>query len=264
MSMGNFNTYNKQDDKKKYSPTVYSSYRCNNAESEIDQTAVTFTYWNNLLKIGIFPKKQTNNDEVSFDMENGLQIYINHTKARIFAEEIKQFLMDPIGHNSCGIASNNGALLTISNGSEFGKKAACLVLRKVDETGAIVSSFVYEFKRDTHFAIRNYEENSTGGKFDRITEEYNSIEILQLITLLEEYYKAMTCAIAYTVVEQAKYDNTRITNKIEAIGEKLGVDFGSKRSEYKSNSYFNNTPSSKSGSQTFTSASLEDLESNGD
>lgn len=256
------NTYNNNDgQKKQYSPTIYSPYRMNNAESPVDKTCLTFTFWNNNLKLSISPKKETNNDEVSFDLENGGSIYLNHTKARILANEMREFLKDPTSYSNVGVPSGQN-FVTLSNGKEFGVDALCLVIRKIDETGSVVSSFCYQFKSDYYYAVHNFTED--GAKFDRHMDPYATLEVEQMITLLEEYYKAMSGAVAYTVIDNMKYENTRVSNKLEAIGAKLGVEFGNKNPnggrKYANNSYFNK-PANESHTGGYATATLDDLES---
>ena len=67
---------NNQKKNSVYDPTVYSPYRMNNAESKVDATCITFSYWRNLLRIGIAPKKDTGNDEVRFDTDNAIYILL--------------------------------------------------------------------------------------------------------------------------------------------------------------------------------------------
>lgn len=263
MSLGN--TYNNSGNttaQKVYDPTVYSGYRMNNAESTVDPTCLTFRFWKNNLCVSIFPRKNTGNDEVQFDTENGITIYLSHTKARILAEELKLFLRNPATYNRVGVPSGQAAI-SISNGAEYGKDSPILTIRKVDENGNIVSEFAYEFKRDFHFAIRNYD----GKNFDKAFDEYKNIEIEQFITVLEEYYKAATNAVAFTVMEQRKYSNARLENKIDAIASKLGVEVAKPNGgrKFNNNSYFNGNNSgsnnnSYSSGVSYGSATIEDIE----
>ena len=99
-----YNSYNQNAGKQQqYHPTVYSAYKMNNAESVIDPTSISFTFWNGALKISIAPRKQNTGDEVSFDFDNAISIYLNHTKARILYEEICKFQSDPEKYNNSGI-----------------------------------------------------------------------------------------------------------------------------------------------------------------
>lgn len=258
MSLGS--NYNNDNQKKQYNPTVYSSYRMNNAESTVDPTCLTFTYWNNTLKVSICPKKNTGNDDISFDMDNCISVHLNHTKARILANELKLFLKDPETYNSSGVPVGASGLITISNGKEYGVSNPCLTIRKLDENGKISSSFAYQFKTDYYFSIRGYSET---GDFHKEFGEYSNLEITQMITLLEEYFRAMTGAIAFTVIDQTKYENTRVNNKLEAIGLKLGVEFGNKsgggtKKYNSSGSYFNNNSGNTSSTPSYNAASLDD------
>ena len=245
--------------------TVYSNYRMNNAESKIDATCLTFRFWKSNLCIGIFPRKNTGNDEIAFDMDNGITIYLSHTKARILKHEFELFLSDPVTYNSVGVPSGQAAI-SISNGSEYGKNNPVVTIRKVSETGEVVASFAYEFKTNFHYAIRNYD----GKNFDSAYEEYKNIEIEQFITVLDEYVKASTNAVAFSVMDQRKYSFARLDNKIEAIAASLGVDISkssnNSRGRYNSSSYFNNNSNSdngnsySAGSVGYSTASIDDLE----
>lgn len=265
MSLGS--TYNNNQGSNKNDPnvTVYSNYRMNNAESLIDQTCLTFRYWKQSLCIGIFPRKQTSGDEVAFDMDNGITIYLNHTKARILKAEIENFLKDPVKYNGSGVSSGQAAI-TISNGLEYGKNTPVITIRKVNsDTGEVTSAFAYEFKTDFHFSIRNY----TGNNFTTVHDDYKYIEILQMITLLDEYAKASTNAIAFTVRDQFKYVESRTFASLNSIAEKLGIETrsnnGSNNRRYSNNSYFNNSGANNGGYSStagvaYGTATIDDLE----
>lgn len=239
----------------------YSSYRMNNHESTIDATCITYRFWKTNLCIGIFPRKETNNDEVSFDMDNGITIYLSHTKARIFKSEIENFLKDPVTYNGVGVDSGN-AVITISNGMEYGKDTPVITIRKINENGEVTTSFAYEFKRN-YYSIRNYN----GKDFDNNFEDYKNIEIEQLVTLLDEHIKASTGAMAFSVMNQRQYSSTRVENKIDAIASALGVETKSNSNGNRSygNSYFNkgnrnNNEYSSQNSVSYSQATIDDLE----
>ena len=264
MSLGNTYNNNQGSNNKNDSVTVYSNYRMNNAESLIDPTCLAFRFWKQSLCIGIFPRKQTGNDDVQFDMDNGITIYLSHTKARILKNEIEKFLRDPVAYNGSGVPSGQAAI-TISNGMEYGKNTPVLTIRKVDgATGNILSSFAYEFKTDFHYSIRHYD----GKNFDTEYEEYRYLEIEQMLTVLDEYVKASTNAIAFTVRDQFKFPETRMFNTLNAIAEKLGVELrssnnGAKR--FNNSSYFNSGSNNNGGYSSPTSvaygtATIDDLE----
>lgn len=200
----NYKNSNQNGKNEVYSPTVYSPYKMSNTTSEIDPGSLNFTFWQKSLKISISPMKPSSDpSDISFDHKNAVDIYLTHTKARILYNEICLFQSDPDKYNSSGIPSGEG-LITISNGSEFGfDNSPCLVIRKINsENGKTTSSYAYQFKKDYHYSIRNFDEST--GEFEKHLEEYQSIEIEQFKTLLMEYYTAMSGAMAFSVMEMNK------------------------------------------------------------
>lgn len=261
MSLGS-NYNNNQKKNSVYDPTVYSPYRMNNAESKVDATCITFSYWRNLLRIGIAPKKDTGNDEVRFDIDNAIYIYLSHSKARIFADILKKFLAEPDKYDNSGVPSRDN-IITISTGKAYNSISPVIAIKKVDSEGHVVSDYAYQTKNDYYFGIRDYDHQS--GSFTKDTASYDTMEIEMLITLLEEYYKAMTSAIAYSVLDNFKFEHNRMTTRIDKIAEKLGVEVNSgngSKSNYSSTSYFtNNSGNSNSGSgSNYTQATMDDIE----
>lgn len=253
MALGDMAIQN-NNDKGKYNPTVYSPYRLSNPESTVDPTALGAKYWNGMLTLTISPRKNTTDGSIAYDSDNAVSIYLTHTKARILHDELLKFVEDPNQFNNVGVPSGTG-LISICNGKEFGITTPCLVIKKLNaENGSVESSFAYEFKQDFHYSIRNFDESKS--EFDKIY--YNTLEIEQLATLLKTYYEAMSGAVAYTVVDNMKYDVSRMTTKITAIGEKLGVEFGG------GNGYKNNKSSSSifnnKEPRNFSSGTLADIE----
>lgn len=266
MALGD--TYN-NNERKNYSPSVSSGYRFSNPESNIDKTSLSFTYWNKLLKVSIAPRKETEGDTIAFDHENAGSVYLSHTKALILYKEIVKFLegykKGKVPKNA-GVTSGNEGLIYICTGEEFNVEGPCLVIRKVDENGKCTSTFVYEFKRDTHSSIIDYTEKTA--EFNSIA--YEMLEIEQFANLLKSYYEAMTMAVAYSVQEAGKYDNSRINTKLKLIGDKLGVEFAKQNNDYKNknvnSSYFSNAksanntqPSYNGSSSSYETGSLDDL-----
>lgn len=261
--MSTFNNYsnNQNLNNKSNDPTVYSDYRMNNAESRIDATCLSIKYWKKNLCIGIFPRKNTGNDEISFDMDNGITIYMSHTKARILKNEIELFLSDPVKYNAVGVSSGQAAI-TISNGVEYGKSTPVLTIRKVDADGKVVASFVYEFKTDYWFSIRNYDG---GLDYNSVYSDYKDIEIRQLLTVLDEYIKASTNAVAFSVMNQRNYSFNKLSNSVEAIAASLGVNTNTSASMNKRSSYFTSNPRSESYSSNeyntgYGEATIDDLD----
>ena len=127
--------------------------------------------------------------------------------------------------------------------------------------GNIVSTFVYEFKRDYYFSVRGY----TGGSdFTKETNDYQNLEIEETLDVIDEYVKAMTYAVAYTVKKTMSPTNEFIISKLDAICEKLGVETSRRNnssSGFNSTSYFNGIAGSGSSeSISYPSATIDDID----
>ena len=259
MSLGN-SYNNNRNQNGPYNPTVYSQYRMNNAESSVDKTCLTFTYWNNFLRISISPRKDTGNDDVQFDIKNGITINLTHSKARMFADILTKFLADPSKFDEEAGVSSGQALLTISNGKKNNSTAPCITIRKIDETGNIQSTYVYQTKADYYFGILNYKEDGT---YDTDIESYKGLEIQQMITLLEEYYKAMSGAVAFSVLHEFRWEHHYQKQERRKIADKLGVELGNTNGgggSYSNKSYFNSGSSNaSSASANYEPASIDDI-----
>lgn len=256
-TLGNNNYSTNTDNtngKKNRDPNTYSAYTMSNLEG-IDPSRLSVEYWGKLMKIIITPKLANPTTNQTFDHDNAAIAFLNHTKARILANEIKEVVSGK-KHNG-GVSLNDGALLSFSDGKEMGC-GYCMILRKISASGEVMSTYVYEFNKEFHFGVANY--NYQDGKFDK--NYYDILEIEQLADCLEQYYLAMTNAIAHSVLNCGQYDYSRINTKINDICSNLGIDYskaynGGKGYE-KSKSYFDKD-GSKSASKTRT-ATIDELD----
>lgn len=251
-------TYNNNKNNQDRKPVGFSEYTFANSEG-IDPSRLVPSFWNNMLKLTISPKKNTGTEEIAYDYENSLSIYLTHTKARLLYNEICEFQANPKKYTNVGVNTGIG-LISLSNGKEFGIDTPCLVFRKIDaETGNVESSYAYQFKTDYHFTIRNYDQKENS--FDRFY--YDSIELEQFKSLLLSYYEAMTGSIGYSVMNQSYYGLSKQNEKLDAIADKLGIEFNTGYSNTKksSNSYFNNSNGSTSSSRSFDQSTIDDIAS---
>ena len=265
MAFGNYSNNAGAKKQGPFDPTVYSPYKFNNARSAVDQTRLSIQFWNNSMRIMISPKAADSpEDQPTFDDKNSISIYLNHTKARMLSYVIRGFIEDPAKFDNCGVTAGT-SLLTISTGKEFNSKFPLIIIRKVSEDGSVSASFAYEIKGDFHRIIRGFDQSN--GHFDE--QFYPNLELEQLITALEEFYKAETRAIAYSIQDQLKFDLYRTNTRISRIGEKLGVDMGmgsqSGSGSSSSTSYFSKSNSSSTSPTSFgdtsayESATLDDI-----
>lgn len=251
---------NYNNNQQQYKPTVNvtSGYKWYNEESTIDPTRLLIKMWGNSLILEISPKKAESSTEFAeYDDKSTIKLYLSHTKARILHDEILGYLDNREERNSSGVPSGTG-VVTICNGSEFGSpEATCLVLRRVNESGETESSYAYEFKRNYHYAIRNYDADNKS--FSKEYEDYNDLEIRQFLTLLEEYYTSMANTTAFSVLNAMNYDY-KTNSKIDAICEAVNAKVpgkGGNHSKGSNRSYFDSKSTSSGGSTTVDYDSIE-------
>lgn len=250
---GNFNNH---------ATTVYSNYTFTNGESEVDQTKLIPSFQLGMLKLSIFPKmKNSGTDYDKYDKDNGVAIYLTHTKAKLLLDDAREFYNNPDMATSVGVDSGTGenqGLIQFSNGAEFGVTHPCLVIRRLianADGASITSSFAYEFKTQTHYTIRNFDTNTMN--FDKIY--HDDLEIEQFFTLLEQYVLAQTNAIAFTVKEQLNYNYNKLNEKVDSVLEHLGV-------EVKNNSNNSNNKNSvsifgnKDSGRQFSTKTIDDID----
>lgn len=241
MALGNQQDNNK--DKQEKQVTVYSAYAFWNREAEIDPSCISTEYWNKLLKISISPAIVDEHGQVKYDHAKKGFIYLNHTKAYILAKEIELFLSNPTVNPDQGVSNaSETSTVHITNGHEFGVDSPCLVIRKL-ENNEIISTHVYQFRTD-NYAIKNFGTDGSGME----KSLYANTEIELLHILLMEYVRSMTGAVAYSVQEYGKYNDSRMHTKLDSLCEKMGIKYersgngGGAASNKSSSTLFNNAP----------------------
>ena len=250
------------------SPTVYG-YAFFNKESIIDKTMMSFSMWKTTLKIGIYPLIETDDDQIKYDRKNGASIFLTPQKAKMFAS-VLQYFKDNYTDNltACdnqGIAAGQ-SLISICSPEFMGKDAKtagpAIVIRRVSKEGQVESSYAYECKQNFYNTINGFDEKT--GKFDQDFSKFNMLEIDMIMTQLNEYCRAMSNTVAFTVAD-ALYPS------LDKIAAKLGVDLNSNHNggTYKNNSYFSGGNQSSGGASAPTgntavgAGTLEDLMNGG-
>lgn len=237
--------YKNNNSNQKPRPTVYSNYRMSNVESEVDKTNLTFTFWNGMLKITIAPMKPDSSIETpAFDYDGSTPVYLTTVKARLLLDAIAEFQTNKETLTNIGVPAGKG-LLYLSNGKEIGKSGEFLVVKNInEETGAVESSFTYEFNGTKHWMVKDFKD----GKFDTVFSP--NLEIEQLKTILTEFVNSSCGAYAYANIDYGRFDNSRINTKLELVMNKLGVETKKGSSNGGGNSYFNKSNNSSSSSSS--------------
>lgn len=247
MALGNYD-----NNKEEYMPVYYSKYNTGNPDG-IDPSALSYSFYNRMLKLSISPLKMTNGDKISYDHDNAAVVWLTHTKARMLADQIRKVLNGDISNG--GVNTGKEGLVRFCDGKELGIKNYCLIINKVNENGEVLSAYAYEFKTHYHYAVENYDpKDSTHKKV-----YYDNIEVDQLLDLLESYYISMTGAVAYSVMDGMRFNTNSTNTKIDLIMSKLGVEYKSGMSSRSSSSFFD-TDHNTTNDRSMRSATMDDLE----
>lgn len=227
--MANTKTYNNND--RGPVNTTYSNISFSNPESSINQSKLSISYFNKVMKVSIALRNNAGSNDgfATYDMENAISVYVSNTKAYILYKMIEKLKNDPDVHN-VGIDLKNG-LLKISDGSEYGTKNYCIAIMYTDDIGN-VSEIVYETKMDVHTGIYNYDQ----GQFSSVA--IPDLELETFAMTLFEYYKASSYAIAATVMEANMYKREYHMDLVKQIAEKVGVSIRKGGNGYSNNSSF--------------------------
>lgn len=254
MAIGDSYNYNgnhgTDNNKKEYkSPEIFSGYNTSN-ENGVDATALNYSFWKGFLKISVAPMLKNPTEKQKWDHKNAASVYLNRQKARVLRYEAEKVLEGK--QENGGVNSGESGVISFSNGKEVGINGYCLIIRNVSSDGVVNATYIYEFCRERYYGVSDFKaENSN---FNKVF--YDTIEVDEFMQMLDEFVKHMTKAVAYTVMEEIKFNVSRVNTKLGLIGEALGVEFnggdGSKRE--RGASYFDSGSSNDSSSSSRSSA----------
>ena len=243
MSLGTYNS-NSNNKKKDFSPTTYSPVKFFNSESKVDPSSLNFAFWKSLLRISITPMKAKAEGSVpELDKDNSIDIYLSPMKAKLFLQYANDFRKDPNKFTNVGVGTNKGIIYLTSGKNEFGVDSLFVIIKIIDfEHNEILSCAAYEFNRNI-FGITDYTE---GANFNQNYDYAEFIEFDMFLDVISSYVSSVNYAIAASVVDNNKYDVSRLSTKITSIQEKLGIDFKKSSGGVNNNSYWNNNSNKNS------------------
>lgn len=220
MALGDsYNSNTDNNTKKYYSPEIYSQYGTSN-ENGIDPSALSYSYWNGALKISIAPMLKNPTSNQKWDRKNAATVFLTHRAARILRAEAQKVLKGEI--HSGGTKSGSEGLITFTDGSEVGAAGYCLIIRKINpDNGDINGTYVYEFRTGFHYGIQDFQADSSNFKKDY----FDTIEVDEFLDILEQYYLASSKMYTGSIIDEMKYNDSRMNTKIGLIAEALGVEF---------------------------------------
>ena len=200
---------------------VYSNFVLKNVNdvNGYKGSSLTFTFWQGSLKLSIAPLKVfPGQDYAVADREHEVSAYIKHTKAYILANEIQRVINGEIKSTS---VLTGATLVSVSDGSDFGVNAPVVSIQRMDkELSKVEEEVVFICRTDFHFAIHNFDRNTADGTKDY--EPYKYMDLIDIKTVLDQFYVAMTNAQAYAVHEAGQRLEDHQT--LQSIAEKLGVE----------------------------------------
>lgn len=247
MALGDYSR-NTDNNKKNYNQPIVRIDNAGTVNPDgIDPSALNYEFFNGMLKIVIIPLKfgTDPNKKFTYDQDNKVEMWLTPTKAKIFYNEINYLLANKDSVNNVGVCTTKGGLIVFSTGKEFGVDSECLVIRKVDNDGTITSTYAYQFKNNpNNFGVRNFNQDDPTS-YDRIA--YPNTEVEYLLTILKEFYTAMSGGQAYANMYYSRFDYNRIIGKVNLIMEKLGIE-KQNNSSNSGPSFFSNNSGNNAGS----------------
>lgn len=248
---GNYNSNNGEGKKQLYENTYYSRVRIKNDEAKL---ALGFSYRSGLLIAEISEIKE------GFQYEALESIYISPTKAALLTKELKRFKYyltetdEKIEPNKAfGVTGGMGEKVSYIGFHANEDKKIFVTIGKIDGQGNITNAATIPLNSEYHFAVEwdNIES------MDLSKVYYETIELDQIVQMLEDFARCMTGALAYSVVDMARFDIAGIKGKMDPIYDKLGIE----RRSYGNKSYGENNFLSNAGKASSKSTSFDDIES---
>lgn len=257
-----------EQNKKNYDPTMISRLKFKERLKGVDPSnckELGFKYWKDRLQLIV----QVWGDGAK--PEELASIYLSPTKARVLAAEIRSLMKEPdefTNQRSRGVMTGIGetrGLIYIKNSetSSVENPDRILVISSVNKDGGEEGHCEYHFMPDIsslQFTGDNYR--------DFEMNMYKDMELDIFCDLLESFASASNGAMAFSVLDTMRFTNTTMTNKVNSIMEKLGIERGGGNysKSQPGSSYFDKNNGSGADSREATnrarssSSTLEDLE----
>lgn len=243
----NYNANSSQNGGRKvFEPTYYSRLK-----QKTESMALSFTFRSGLL-IFTLSKKVDN-----FKYDDLISIHLSVTKAKILAEQIKEFKKEYLSGKlvpgkAYGVNAGMNDKVTYIGFHTDENNKILVTIGKIDGTGAIIESHTTNLNKDYNFAL----EWKDITQMDVAKDYKDLIELDQIQELCADFGHYMNGALAYSVNDLARFENNKEAAKIDLIFDKLGIErpsYGQQRN-YGSNNFINN-----SGRVESNHTSIDDL-----
>lgn len=247
MAMGDVNNQNK-----KYSTNYYSRFYLKASDGSM---RLSPEYSGGLLKLRV-----TDGNFVNGKYEPLADATLSPNKARILAEEISKFREKFVAGTAedgvaYGVDTGTSSVrpiiaVTMIDGNPY------LVIGKVNPDGQYEARLDYPLNTQYHYGLEWSDISNM-----KVSKDFKDIlEIDQLITLLNQFVAESFGAGAAATCEMMKWDYP--SRKIDAIANKLGVEYKSGNYTSAGNSFFNKTDdqTGNTGNQPERLNSIDDLD----
>jgi len=222
MALGDSNVVNNNNNI--YRPTVYGISYGNIDDSAIMKSQLYITMWNRFIKVSISSSYNVNFDNsISWDRTADASIYLNINTASMLINLIDNFISDPKKWSNHGIVSGKG-LITINSGIDFDKTESDYAIRIIQftdiERKTILRQSAYQFKNNYTYI---YDVDGEDGSYKVSNKICDQLEIKTFRMQLEEFVKAMSYAIAYSVMDANAYNDSLNKATLKEIAHSVGT-----------------------------------------
>lgn len=200
--------------------TYYSRFNLKNAESK----ALGATFWAGMLQITIDVKENTDSSFARYVTTN--KINLSPMKARILYAQIEEFekyvaSAKTIDENKAfGVNAGLGETVDFIALHANKEKTPIVTIGKFDNNGTIIEKNDFVFSKEYHYGLdwSNLDSNALDKHF------YEDKELESFKDLVGNFAHNIDGSIAYSVMDIARYDTRRNTDRIEQIMGKLGLE----------------------------------------
>ena len=216
MALGDLRSNNNNGKSGKlYENTYYSRLGFKNS----DGLRLGFSFRSGMIIAEIAKEKE------GFQYEALVSCFITPTKARILYDQICLFESQVNDKSykdgaAFGINSGMGEVSSVLLVHMFDKVPA-ITIGKINGDGSYVQKVTFKFNTNYHYGInlKDFESMGTCTK-----EYYDGTELDQLKGLLLDFANSMNGATAYSVLDLGRYDFRGLSNKLNPIYDKLGIE----------------------------------------
>lgn len=239
------NNNGNQSQKQYFDPTYYSRFGVKNAQSNL---GLSISYRSGLMIFDISEKKE------GFKYETLESIHLSPTKAFLLSKEIeafKEYLKNDTIIPGKAFGVNAGMKEKVSYiGFHAGEdKKIYITIGKFDENGSITEQATIQLNQQYNFSLEWSNINTM-----EVNKVYNDdVEIDMIYNTVVQFATHMNGALAYSVLDLARYDYNRMLNKIDPIYDKLGIErrgSGNGYSGGRTNNFLDNASSSNGSNHT--------------